>query len=100
MTAAPSGSSRRRLGSMRINNRNFMKRVSYLVVCLFSLSVNGQDVPDAPKVYPTNWWVGMHYSKPELTIHLKDVGNAASVTVGYPGVTVADWHRVENPNYL
>ena len=56
---------------------------------------------DEPSViYPTNWWVGMHYSKPELMIHLVDIGNAASVTVNYPGVTISDWHRVENPNYL
>jgi len=61
-----------------------------------------QTVPEGHEVtvYPTNWWVGMHYSKPELMIHQKDIGNAASVTVAYPGVTIADWHRVENPNYL
>ena len=32
---------------------------------------------------------------------LQDVGNAASRhRQSYPGVTLADWHRVENPNYL
>ena len=54
----------------------------------------------AQQVYPTNWWVGMKYSKPELLIHSENIGNAASVTLTYPGVTIADWHRVENPNYL
>jgi neopullulanase len=56
--------------------------------------------PDHVDVYPTNWWVGMKYSKPELMIHLTDIGNVASISVNYPGVTIVDWHRVENPNYL
>ncbi|HET6256125.1 MAG TPA: alpha-amylase family glycosyl hydrolase [Puia sp.] len=77
-----------------------------LVVFLFTLiaiAANAQDtsyVPATPHVYPTNWWVGMKYSKPELTIHSKDIGDAASVTVSYPGVTLTEWHRAENPNYL
>jgi len=58
--------------------------------------------PDSPRVsiYPTNWWVGMHYSKPELMLHGTDIGTATSVAVSYPGVTLADWHRVQNTNYL
>lgn len=57
-------------------------------------------IPTNPMVYPTNWWTGMHYSKPELMIHCKEIGNAASVTVSYPGVALSEWHRVENTNYL
>ena len=55
---------------------------------------------ETPQVYPINWWTGMKYSRPELMIHGKDIGNAASVTVSYPGVQLADWHRVESANYL
>ena len=91
-----------------------MGKLFFILAAFFSISATAQNlvvdhvqlvdtinVPDPPPpIYPTNWWVGMHYSKPELMIHLKDVGNAASVTVYYPGVTLADWHRVENPNYL
>ena len=33
-------------------------------------------------------------------IHGKDIGKAASVTVSYPGVSLADWHRVTSDNYL
>jgi glycosidase len=79
---------------MQTNYRNHMNKLIFLFVAFLSLNATAQDV------YPTNWWVGMHYSKPELMIHLKDIGNAGSVTVNYPGVTLADWHRVENPNYL
>ena len=88
---------------MQINNRNQMKKLFFFLAFFIPLATIAQDnsyVPDTPRVYPTNWWVGMHYSKPELMIHLKDIGNTASVTVSYPGVTLADWHRVENPDYL
>ena len=55
---------------------------------------------EEPKVYPTNWWIGMKYSTPELMIHGKDIGKAASVTVDYPGVHLVEWHRVTSDNYL
>ena len=66
-------------------------------------TLTAQETATAPATamaYPSNWWVGMKYSKPELMIHGKDIGDAASVTVSWPGVTLADWHRVENSNYL
>jgi glycosidase len=78
---------------MQTNYRNYMKLLFFILAAFTSLSANAQ-------VYPTNWWVGMHYSKPELMIHLKDIGNAASVSVSYPGVAITDWHHVENHNYL
>src|ERR1700722_10973038 len=103
MTGAPSASNRKRPDSMQINNRKPMKKLFFVFATILSSAASAQDtsyVPATPRIYPTNWWVGMHYSKPELTIHLKDIGNAASVSLSYPGVTITDWHRVENPNYL
>jgi glycosidase len=79
---------------MQITNRNHMKKLTLLFTAFLTISAAAQ------VVYPTNWWVGMKYSTPELLIHRKDIGNAASVSVSYPGVTVSDWHRVENPGYL
>ncbi|HVS98424.1 MAG TPA: alpha-amylase family glycosyl hydrolase [Puia sp.] len=52
------------------------------------------------KVYPTNWWVGMKHSTIEVMIRGEGVGEAKSVAVRYPGVSLVDWHRVENPHYL
>src|SRR5271168_3298719 len=109
MTAAPSASSRKRQVFTRINYRKAMNKLTLIAVFLSSFNaatfarqtketVTYKKAGDT--IYPTNWWVGMHYSKPELMIHLKDIGNATSVTVSYPGVTLADWHRVENSNYL
>jgi glycosidase len=103
MTAAPSASNRKRPVSTLINNRKPMNKSFFLLATIISLSATAQDtsyVPATPRVYPTNWWIGMKYSKPELMIHGKDIGNAASVSLTYPGVTLSDWHRVENPNYL
>jgi glycosidase len=119
MTAALSASSRKRQVFTRINYRNHMNRIYYLlaVVLVFATSAPAQEpirhravdadrdttpppIPSTPKLYPTNWWVGMHYSKPELMIHCKDIGAAASVTLSYPGVTLSEWHRTENANYL
>lgn len=74
--------------------------VSLPIFLILFTAASAQEIPDQPKIYPTNWWVGMKYSTPELLIHLKNIGNAASVALSYPGVTLADWHRVENPNYL
>lgn len=55
---------------------------------------------DSLVVYPTNWWVGMKYPVLQVMIHGKDIGNAASVSISYPGVQLVDWHRAESPNYL
>jgi glycosidase len=79
---------------MRINYRNQMKQLIVALSAFLSLSATAQEV------YPTNWWVGMHYSRPELMVRLRNAGDAASVTVNYPGVILTDWHRVENPHYL
>jgi glycosidase len=86
--------SRKKPDFMQISNRNHMKRLIVFFTVFVSLAVTAQ------VVYPTNWWVGMKYSTPELMIHLKDIGNADSVNVSYPGATIIDWHRVGNPNYL
>ena len=86
---------------MQTNNRDHMHKLIFIFASIITISATAQDdQTTTPAVYPSNWWVGMHYSKPEVMIHLKGIGNAASVTVSYPGVTLADWHRVENPNYL
>ncbi len=76
-----------------------MNKLIFLLCAWLVLSV-ASPAQETLKVYPGNWWVGMKYARPELMIHGKDIGKAASVTVSYPGVTLADWHRVDNANYL
>ena len=55
---------------------------------------------DAPKVYPTNWWVAMKNPDLQLMIHSPGIGKAPSVQVSYPGVLLMKVQPAENPNYL
>ncbi len=52
-------------------------------------------------VYPTNWWVGMKHNKIQLLIRCDRQGfNQEKVTINYPGITITDVHRLENPKYI
>ncbi|MFT3934632.1 MAG: alpha-amylase family glycosyl hydrolase [Chitinophagaceae bacterium] len=50
-------------------------------------------------VYPTNWWVGMKNQQLQVMLHGNNVGNASSITIGYPGVTLNKITKVKNKNY-
>lgn len=52
------------------------------------------------KCYPTNWWTGMKWNKVQVMIHGKGIGNAANISIHYPGVGVAKVNKVENANYV
>src|SRR5450432_3934892 len=66
-----------------------------LTSCAFS-----QQIPIVPKIYPTNWWVGMKNPALQLMIHGRNVGEDTIVQVNYPGVRLLRVHRAESPNYL
>jgi hypothetical protein len=65
-----------------------MNRLFFLLATLLTLSATADAQKDiqitetetlpegvsSPQIYPTFWWVGMKYSKPELMIHFQDVG--------------------------
>ncbi|MBC8172844.1 MAG: cyclomaltodextrinase N-terminal domain-containing protein, partial [Chitinophagales bacterium] len=48
---------------------------------------------------PPNWWVGMKDSSLQLLIHGEKISEY-HVTINYPGVSVYQISKVENPNYL
>ncbi|HXO77032.1 MAG TPA: cyclomaltodextrinase N-terminal domain-containing protein, partial [Puia sp.] len=74
-----------------------MRRFIFWAGLLLSgLAVTAQE----PKVYPTNWWVGMKHSSLQIMVHAPGIGNEAAVSVVYPGVKLTEFHRVSNPNYL
>jgi len=50
-------------------------------------------------VDPMFWWVGMKNPKLQVMVHGKDIAGY-TVKVDYPGVKLAEVHKVENPNYL
>jgi glycosidase len=75
-----------------------MQRLSvFFAACLLCLTATAQL---STKVYPTNWWVGMKLSTIQVMIRGEGVGEAKTVTVRYPGVSVVDWHHTANPHYL
>ena len=85
----------------------FVKRFFSIGGCLLiivhsSFSQTGRVIPpgDSPKVYPTNWWIGMKNPDLQLMIHGKGIGKNATVQLSYPGVQLVKIHPAENPNYL
>src|SRR5580698_11652117 len=68
----------------------------FLIGCLLGLAAGAQRL----NVYPSNWWVGMKHSTIQVMIRGGNAGEAKSVSVDYPGVTVIDWHRLSSAHYL
>ena len=50
--------------------------------------------------YPTNWWVNMKNPELQIMLHGEKIGNAKTITVAYPGVTIKKINKVENSNYV
>ncbi|MDF2179030.1 glycoside hydrolase family 13 protein [Aliiglaciecola sp. CAU 1673] len=48
---------------------------------------------------PLHWWVGMQSPKLQLMVHGEDIAGLTP-KLTYPGVSIEQVHRVENPNYL
>jgi len=73
-----------------------------LIAILFFLSACGNafaQLPALERVEPMNWWVGMKNPKLQLLVHGNKIAERA-VKMSYPGVTLVQVHKVENPNYL
>jgi len=62
-------------------------------------TVIAQQIPPLERVEPMFWWVGMQNPKLQLIVHGYKIAER-TVKISYPGVTLAQVHKVENPNYL
>ncbi|PTT03351.1 alpha-amylase, partial [Pedobacter sp. HMWF019] len=51
------------------------------------------------RIEPMFWWVGMNNPKLQLLVHGEQIASL-DVQLNYPGVKLAEVHKVENPNYL
>lgn len=51
------------------------------------------------RVEPANWWVGMKNPSLQIMVYGPDIAKAR-LTINYPGVTVKEVAKVENPNYV
>ena len=69
---------------------------SLLITLLLSGSLFAQSVE---RVKPLHWWVGMANPNLQLMVYGKDIADH-DISIEYPGLTLKEVHRVENPNYL
>jgi len=77
-------------------------KIKLAVIVFFlvlSKSIFAQQVPPLERVEPMFWWVGMHNPKLQLVVHGYNIAER-TVKMHYPGVTLTQVHKVENPNYL
>lgn len=69
------------------------------VILFVLLSVDAWAQPKFDHVEPMFWWVGMKNPKLQVLVHGKNIAGY-EVKLNYPGVTLKEVHKVENPNYL
>jgi len=75
-----------------------MRKLFSLLALLAIIQVYGQSIT-IERVEPLHWWVGMKH--PEVQLLVYGAGIASwEPTIAYPGVTLRQVNRVENPNYL
>src|SRR5689334_18219923 len=72
------------------------KLVLFSLAFLTAASANAIDIT---RVEPANWWVGMKNTELQIMVYGPNVGHS-TVTLNYPGVTLKEVARVENPNYV
>lgn len=75
-------------------------RYSLLVfACICIISPLFAQVPALERIEPACWWTGMKQPLLQLIVHGNKIAER-SVELAYPGVTLKQVHKVENPNYL
>ncbi len=75
-----------------------MKYKLLVLFVLAQLSLFSQNVR-IDRVEPPSWWAGMESPNLQLMIHGKDISSLEPGII-YPGITVGEITRVENPDYL
>ncbi len=76
-----------------------MKKVS-LFFCLYFVAMHAfAGAYEIKHLEPANWWVGMKYQQVELLVHGDNI-SATQPTIQYPGVTIVETKKTDNPNYL
>lgn len=69
--------------------------VSVLLTC-WGLALQAANVQH---LEPAFWWTGMKNPELQIMVHGQNI-SASQVSIDYPGVTLKEVVRVENPNYL
>ena len=73
------------------------RTVSFLVLALVSaIMVFSAEIE---RIEPANWWVGMNNPNLQVLVYGPNIARC-DVSIDYPGVTLSEISKVENPNYL
>lgn len=78
-------------------------RLQFIVILVgcTSLAFAQKNKADFHHVEPAFWWIGMKNPALQILFHNKDVNIAAyEPSLQYPGVSITEVKRVENPHYL
>lgn len=70
-----------------------------LLSFIFSISQSSASIPSLERIEPAFWWVGMKNPALQLIVHGENISQR-EVSFNYPGVSLKQVHKVENPNYL
>ena len=70
--------------------------LTYAVLLLAGHSVKALTIT---RVEPENWWTGMRNHTLQIMVYGPGIGNA-KLSMNYPGITIKEVAKVENPNYL
>ncbi len=71
----------------------------WILVCLAAIFALTVEAIDVQRMEPANWWVGMENREVQILLYGPDVARC-DISVSYPGVTLKEVAKVENPNYL
>lgn len=76
-----------------------MKKLCLLISLLLSVTASFAQLPALERVEPAFWWADMQQPFLQLIVHGNKIAER-NVQLEYPGVTLKEVHKVENPNYL
>ena len=74
-------------------------KYSLLLLSLLWVGQLWAQLPQLERVEPNFWWVGMNNPALQLVVHGDKIAER-DVSLDYPGVTLKEVHKVDNPNYL
>lgn len=75
--------------------------ILFAAVIVFSAQAQKKTAPLFEHVEPPFWWTGMKNRSVQILLHNSKVNIAEyAVSMTYPGVTLAEVRKVENPHYL
>jgi len=76
-----------------------MKYKILLFLFLISLPLTSASAQEIERIEPECWWVGMKNPELQIMVYGKDITHSELI-FEYPGVSLKEIVRVENPNYL